>query len=286
MLKSEFKRIMLNPINILFFIVVPIAWYLGASNMLHNYDFLKNAAASNQIFYQRYQLFSGYTVFADGISSFYLSIITVLLSGLSFSSSFIYDKNTGFGNYTITRTNIKKYFYVKTITTFVAPFIYIFIALLVILFFCLVKFSANNPQYTLEFIMNPNSELVKLFVSYPFLSCCSMIATISFFSSIYTLIGMAFSSFTNNRFLVSIAPFSMYILCTLIPQLFPLNSNISKLLAWVFPTYFTGIFTNTDIWYSNLSDVYIYIIHFMVYLIIAILLLIVLFYKNNKQYIK
>lgn len=291
MLKNEIKNKLFLPFNFLFPFLLFMSWYLGTQNIRSNYEFLESAiqrsdSQARNMFLEKLENFSGFTVFAEGISGFYLSVMIVVLVGLSFSSTFAYDKNTGFGNLLITRKGFNKYFFCKIASIFLVNFFIVFATLAMILILCLVKYSASSPEYTYQFIMVSNSPLATLFINHPTLSCILMIFNLSFFSCIYTLLGLGISLFTTNRFLISLSPLCIYIVFTLIPQLFSINSPISKLFAWFFPNYLTGWFTNGDIWYSDLSPYMVLIIHFLVIIAPTIIILFCLYYTNKIQYIK
>lgn len=213
-------------------------------------------------------------------------MLFVLLVGLVFSASFAYDKNTGFGNSILTRASFKKYYIYKTASIFISAFFIIFVTMALILMASLIIYSVKAPTEAFNFSMTTDKGSARLFFSHHWLACFVMILTLSLLGGLFALLGMGINLFTSNRFLISISPLAIYILCTLVPQLFSIRSPISKYLAWFFPSYFTGIFIGNDYWYTDLSVTGAYFIHLAVIIIPTVLLLLLLYKRNQKQYIK
>lgn len=295
MIKNNIKNSFIKPLNILWFILLPITWFLGTASVRSNILFLeralKTALASPEQFSieqarNRLTAVNGFTVFLEGSSDFYVSVAVVLLAGLIFSSSFAYDKNTGFGNFILSRIDYKKYFCLKSLVTFFTPFVFTFLTMSAILFYSLLKYSDTVPTEEFAFSMNKESASFGFFISHYWTSCFIIIFTLSLISGIYALLGMGINAFTSNRFVISIFPVSLIILLTLIPQIFPINTVMAKAMAWFFPSYLTGVFIGNSYWYTNLSPAQAYLIHIVVLAIPAIVLLSVLYIENKKQYVR
>lgn len=290
MLIKQFKRMFLSPFNLIIPPVIIAAWYSGIETVLSNLEFLKAAYSypegpAKDMFILQAENFSGFTVFAEGICGFFVAVAAAVLSGLAFSSDFAYDKNTGFGNFIITRSGFNKYFISKVFSVFSAPFITVFLSLTVPLIYSVVKYSDSSPRYTFGFIMAEGEVFSNWFIDKPWLICFLMIFIVSLFAGMFALLGMGASLFTNNRFVISVFPMAYFILCTLIPQLFPANTPTAKVLAWIYPSYLTGTFLG-DTWYSNLSQPITLAVHLIVLSIPIIALLLLLYLKNKRQYIK
>lgn len=290
MLIKQFKRMFLSPFNFLIPLVIFAAWYKGIEASLSNLEFLKAAYSypdgpAKELFILQAENFSGFTVFAEGICGFFVVAVAAVLAGLAFSSGFAYDKNTGFGNFLITRSGFNKYFISTVFSVFSAPFITAFISLTIPLIYSIAKYSDSSPKYTYGWIMSEGAMFTNLFINKPWLSSFFMIFIVSLVAGMFALLGMGASAFTNNRFVISVVPVAYFILCTLIPQLFPANTPIAKVLAWIYPSYLTGIFLG-DTWYSKLSQPITLAVHLIVLAIPITALLVLLYSKNKRQYIK
>ncbi len=294
---NEIKRSFKNYLNAAYFIVLPIVWFLGTETIRYNIAFLKNgvnSALSNSGISQsvieaaeaQLNAQNGFMVFMEGVSEFYVSVAVALIVGLTCSSAFAYDKNTCFGNSIITREKFKKYFIYKAVSTFAVPFIMIFTVLTLVFIAALIIYSPTKPTQAFNFSMNTESSFTVMFFEHYWFSCFFMIFTLSLFGGLYALLGMGIGFATSNRFIISISPFAIYILCTLIPQFFSLKSPVSKYLAWIFPSYFTGVFIGNDYWYTELPKTVAYFVHISVLAVPAVTLLYLLYRKNYKQYIK
>ena len=53
---------------------------------------------------------NGYVIFQEGLDDAFLPLAIAIVAGLLFSARFLYEKNTGFGNYVLTRRQFKLYF--------------------------------------------------------------------------------------------------------------------------------------------------------------------------------
>lgn len=296
MLKNELKKKFLNPFMLLYAVLLPICWYIGTSlvrmnikqmnSLLINFANDPSKAELNQEVTRQLNAKNGFMVFMEGSSEFYISVAVVLLAGIIFAALFAYDKNTGFGNLIVTRTKFKKYFMCKVSSVFITSFTAVFAVMTAILFVSLIIYSAKAPTQAFNFSMMQDIGPTRLFFSHHWFACFVMIFTLSMLGGLYSLLGMGVSLFTSNRFLISISPLAIYILCTLIPQLFSIQSPIAKYLAWIFPGYFTGIFIGNEFWYSKLPVTAVYFIHLAVIIIPVVALLTALYFKNKKQYIK
>lgn len=297
MLRNEMKRTNKNPIILVFILLLPICWFLGTNLIRSNIQFITNslkAATDNplinpaaaDVFQNQANSVNGFMVFIEGCSEFYIPVAVALLAGIVFSALFAYDKNTGFGNCIFTRASFKKYYLCKTVSVFISAFLAVFITMTLILLASLLIYSAKTPTQAFNFSMPENAAATRLFFEHYWLACFIMIITLSLSGGVYALLGMGVSLFTSNRFIISISPLAAYILCLILPQLFSTQSPVSKCLAWIFPSYFTGVFIGNDYWYTKLPAAAAYFIHLAVIVVPTGLLLFLLYRKNQRQYIK
>lgn len=96
MLLNNVKLGFAKRLNLLWAVLLPIAWFWGTQAIRNNIDFLHNAAQavgeSGNLFSADYanarvNSINGFMVFIEGCSDFYISLAVVLLSGIVFSSS-------------------------------------------------------------------------------------------------------------------------------------------------------------------------------------------------------
>lgn len=214
-----------------------------------------------------------------------MPVILVLLGGIIYSSSFAYDKNTGYGNYCITRSTFGKYYFSKIFSTFICSFMFAFISLFGIFCYSLIKYSAVYPTAGFNLLM-VNEDIKALFYANPLFIVFSVIFTLCVFTAIYTTIGIGVSVFFSNRLIISVSPLAVYLLCTMIPQFFNIQSSAAKILAWIFPSYFTGFFIANDFFYCKLPIWGIYPIHILILCVPVLIFLTLLYRKNTKQYIR
>lgn len=294
MLSKEFKRMFKNPLNLFFFLILPLGWFLGTKAARLNIQFLSKSLAEmsnlNPIIAKTYEAQlnaqNGFMMFMEGSSEFYISCFIAVLVGIIASASFAYDKNSGFGNFSISRSGFKKYFFCKLSCTFLVPFVLVFLSMCCVLLFSLFSYSFQPPTEAFNFSMMEDNPATKLFFSHYWIACFLLILILSLQGGFYALLGMGVSAFTSNRFLISISPFAIYIFCTLFPQLFSIQAPIAKYIAWIFPSYAVGAFIGNDFWYTNLPVSATIFLHLMCLLIPAAVLIGILYIQNKKQYIK
>lgn len=297
MFKNEIKKRFKNPLNLLWLILLPVYWFLGTNVVRQNIETTKqmaqtvadrpNVSAEARAAVQAAaDGVNGFMVFSEGIAEFYVTIAIALLVGILFSASFVYDKNTGFGNFILTRTQFKRYYISKAASVFLSSFFMIFAVLTLILFSSLIAYSATTPTEAFNFSMISGAPLTKLFLSHHWLACFIMIFTLSIFGGLYSLLGMGVSLITSNRFVICVSPLAILLFCTIFPQLFSIQSSIAKVIAWIFPSYFTSMFIGNEFWYTKLPVAAVYFIHLAVIAVPTMFLLFLLYRKNQKQYIR
>lgn len=295
MLLNNFKLGFTKRLNLLWIVLLPVSWLLGTQAIRNNIDFLHKAAQavgesgnllSADYANARVNSINGFMVFIEGCSDFYISLAVVLLSGIIFSSSFCYDKNTGFGNFILSRTDYNRYFVNKVLVTFAVPFLSVVLVMSAVLLCSLSVYSANRPTDDFIFSIAEGSESRSLFLSHWIMSCFIMIFVLGLLGGVYALFGMGVGVFTCDRLIISVSPVALYIMLTLIPQFFSVNGKFAKYVAWLFPSYLTGIFIGNDYRYTELSPLAACAVHFAVIIIPVAVFLTALYFKNKKQYIK
>lgn len=286
MILYDIKRIIKSPLFIFLFLVLVFGLIMGAYPMLQTIKMLKsyliNPAPDVSIETSQKILgnVSGFEIFKNSLynaSSSFFAVIIPLFSGLLFSGDFCYQKNTGFGNFIVTRMNFKKYYSKKVASTFIFPFIIIAILLSLYLLLCLIIFSCHNPKM---FSSNYNSDFESLYYNTPFLFSTLSIIHFSIYGSIYSLIGLCAANFTSNRFLIAVSPFFIYITLTIGTQ-----AVHAQMFKWLFPDSFIFFLTNKLI-VNNLPPFIQYQILLLLYLFPITVLLIFLYKKNIKNYIR
>jgi len=114
----------------------------------------------------------------------------------------------------------------------------------------------------------------------------AVIFTVALYTSLFTVLGLCFSAFISNRFIISVMPFAVLLFFIIFPQLFSRQAAFAKYIAWIFPEYVTGFFLCNEFWYSKLPLLAVYGIHFLVLLVPIAVLFMLLYRKNRRQYIK
>lgn len=292
MLKNQLKQKLKSPLNLLWLLLFP-AIYKGLSLTLNNYNFYKEAINEKELLNEQAKIamtkswdaVSGFTFFAEGSISFTVLIIAALIVGIVYSARYIYDKNTGFGAYCITRSGYNKYFSANVISAFLVPFAITFVILMISLVVLLSVFGAKAPGADFCGDLFSYEPFKNMWFNHPLIMSVVSSLNVSFIVGMYSLIGLGFSAFIRNRFLVSVSPFAVYLVSIIVPQLFPVGSNISKVLAYFFTDYMTSFFVLSEDWYFK-SAALAYSIHAFILIAIAGGLLAVLYNKDKKQYIR
>lgn len=292
MLKNTFKQKIKSPLNLLWLLLFP-AIYKGLSLTLNNYNFLKNYVDGNnfdnEVLYSEmaksFESVSGFTFFAEGTTSFVNFIVATLIVGIIYSARYIYDKNTGFGAYCITRKNYNKYFSANVISAFSVPFVITFIVFMIVLVVFLIAFGSKPPSDAFCGDLFYDGPFKNMWFRHPLIMSMASALNVSFIVGMYSLIGLGFSAFIRNRFLISISPFAVYLISIIVPQMFPIGSDISKVMVYFFTEYMSTFFVLSQNWYYE-SAALAYIIHAFILIATAGGLLAVLYHKDKNQYIR
>ncbi len=275
-------RSLLIPVG---FFLIPLSWYLGTNIIRFNMSFIQKSITHSEVFEKMYDAINGFSVFVNGTSSFYLVGISILLCGLLWSNTFLYDKNSGFGNFQITRAGFRKYYFNKLFSIAMSCFGYVF-SILTIIFICsLIVYSCKYPSDLFNADM-VNTTITDMFYRTPYTISFLLILTIAIQVTLYVLLGYGCSLFITNRFLGGLMPFIIYLSSIIIPQIFSFGTFPAKILSWIFPEYLSGFFLINEFWYTPFPITGTYFIHLAVLLIPTILICIALYFKNKKAYIK
>jgi hypothetical protein len=283
MINKQIRLQLFSIYTLLAIAVFSLAWFYGADTVINNIKVFEKGTAP--ICQDVLNSVNGFSVFVYGASSFYIATATVLFSGLFLSGAFLYDKNSGFGNICITRIGYDKYFCKKIIAIFLSSFISVAMILSMIFIVCLFVFSTQSPSELFNADM-ADTKITLFFFSHPYILSFAVIFTISLQASLLTILGLCFSFFSSNRFIVGVLPFALFLFFIVFPQMFERKSNFGKYLAWIFPQYFSEFFTSNQFWYTELSLPAVYCVHVLILLTPTIALLILLYQKNRKSYIK
>lgn len=293
MIKNQFKQKLKSPLNLLWLILFPLI-YKGLSLTLNNYNFAKKIVMDSSYddnspvkleCLKKLNGVSGYTFFAEGTTAFGVIMAVTLIVGIIYSARYIYDKNTGFGSYCITRKSYNKYFCANVLSTFVIPFVITFSILIIILAVLLIVFGAKAPSDTFCADLFYYEPFKNKWFSHPLIMSLISALNISLIAGIFSLIGLGCSAFIQNRFLISIVPFAVYLVSIIVPQLFPVKSAASRVAVYFFTDYLANFFVLTESWYFK-SATTAYLIHIGILFAINAIMLSALYYKDNKQYIK
>lgn len=282
MIRKQLKLNLISVYTLISAVILSFAWYYGAGTVLANIEFFKTAP---KIGPQALAAVNGFSVFVDGASSFYVAAAAFLLFGLFFSGSFLYEKSSGFGNTCIIRSGFKKYYRRKLISVFLFAFLTAALVLTAIFAFCLIRYSAKSPSDLFNADM-VNEKISVFFTAHPYLLSFAVIFTISIQAGLFTLFGLCCSVFLQNRFVAGIAPFALFLICTILPQFFKVDSRPGHAFAWIYPAYFSEFFVNNDFSYTTLPLPAVYLLHLLIAILPCLVLAVLLYRKNRREYIK
>ena len=122
-----------------------------------------------------------------------------------------------------------------------------------------------------------------MFYKTPFLYCLIHIFKQSLYLSIITIIGMTFTVFTKNKFIIALSPFIIYLLINIICPILDMVIDASP-LKMIYPDYLILSFMTGTYFMDNP------VIHniggFAIYISIAVALLLFMYKKYNKNYLR
>lgn len=162
------------------------------------------------------------------------------LASFPYCQSYWVDKNSGFNKNIYTRVKRKNYFISRYITNFIIGGVAVIIPLILNFYILLMMVPAINPS-----VFSVNSSHIEMFSSlfyfHPYLYVGIYIILAFIFGGTFASIGLAFSAYCRNKFLVISTPILIYISMSIfelaeLPYLVPL-----KFLSAGQPVYPTNL---------------------------------------------
>lgn len=280
------SRIVWNKKILISCLILILFMFLGAIDRIkwiyYNINILESAQVPDDVSINAVQSIieakNGYDIFLNGIGMGnipFIVIIASLIVGYLFAEKFAYFLSTGFGNMCIIRNNFKRYFLSDIKMICIKTFLLIFISEVIFLILCMIIFSANNP---IEGYSNVNGILKDLYYEKPLIYCIFQILNQSLFFTILTLLGYGITAFIQNRIIISLTPFIMYMLITVLCQIS--NSTIGYYVCkLIYPDFILFPFM-----YAN-SGIHI-ILGYFIYFFVVTVLLTIMYKKFSKSYIR
>jgi hypothetical protein len=218
MVKMEISRLIRRPILWLIFITGII---LALPPVIQTWP--EGILTEDYIFYPG----SAYVfwMYLTGDSYFIYALIFPLLATLAYSDAYAEDVNTGLIKCILTRVDKKKYLFTRYIVNF-------FIGGLVSVFPLVINFLGqmtayplidNNYYFGMPVVVN-GSFWPELFYSHPLLYVLVRLVIVFFFGAALSSIGLAFSTWIKNRYIVIIFPFLVVLVFDVLLNAFDLHS--------------------------------------------------------------
>lgn len=227
--------------------------------------------------------YTGYDTFINGIGKGLIPIATIicpLILGYLFAGRFAYELKTGYGNMVITRQKFKQYFINIVKKTFMKSFLVVFFAETIFLIMCLLIFGWKTP---VELHTQVFDSISWMFYKIPFLYCLIHVFKQSLYMSIITIIGMTSTIFTRNKFIIALSPFIVYLLINIVCPILDMIIDASA-LKMIYPDYLILSFMTGTYFMDN--PIIHNICGFAIYIIIAVVLLVIMYKKYNKNYLR
>ena len=227
--------------------------------------------------------YTGYDTFINGIGKGiipFVIILSPLVVGYMFAGDFAYDIETGFGNFVIIRKKFNKYFKQKVLITFIKAFLLIFVSEIIFLIICLYIFGNKTPNELYSPVLDA---LSWMYYKIPFLYCLIYISKQSLYMAILTIIGMSFTIFTRNSFIIKLSPFIIFLLVNIICPVLDMMFNV-PILKTIYPDYLILSFMNGSYFMNN--NIIHNIIGFSIYIIVACIFIICMYKKYNENYLR
>ena len=165
----------------------------------------------------------------DGFSTFALLFFMIFsfLASITYSDSYFIDKNSGFIKNIYTKVNKRDYFLSKYITNFIIGGISVIIPLLINMYLVFMIIPSIKPSI-FDSSLGVKEMFSNIYYNNPYIYIYIYVFICFMFGGVFSSIGLAFSIFCKNRFLVITTPtlvyFSMFLLeLAGFPQLVPLK---------------------------------------------------------------
>lgn len=137
-------------------------------------------------------------------------LILPVLAGLPYSDSYWIDKNSGFNKSIYTRTKKRDYFISRYITNFITSGIVVIIPLILNLYILMMLLPAVHPSI-FDASLTSKYMFPGLYYFHPYLYVGIYLALSFIFAGTFSSIGLAVSTYCNNRLLVVTIPVLIYI---------------------------------------------------------------------------
>lgn len=286
--RKDLKQTLKSPLALFSYLAL-LAGFLGGAYPKISYIFLLKQQAAHPVpginaeaAREFLSAANGYVIFQEGMDDLYLPLAIVVVVGLLFSARFLYEKNTGFGNFVLTRRKFDSYFMQKCAVAFWGAFLFVCLSLLTFLLFALLIFSFQTPTH-LFWGSSHEFALMELFERSPFLFALISILNLSLFAGLFSLFGMGMSLLTSNRFLVSVSPTALFLCCILFPQLFP---DGTRGVRWMFIPNLVFFFGQGGAVGDVAPPLLRYGVLLLLFSSVALAPVIVLYCNNRKNYLK
>ncbi|MCD7827017.1 MAG: hypothetical protein LUG85_00550 [Clostridiales bacterium] len=219
MIKIEMKKALGNIMFIATLIVATaVAVYSAAYVIVTVYNYaVENDALSESIFgdttnpdHAMITLFNqwmGQEWNSMGQSLFYL--LLPFFGSLAYSWSLLSERKSGYIKHIVTRTLRRKYYTAKYIAVFVAGGLVVLIPLIINFMVVSAFIPATTPDifYDIYYDMGPTKALSQLFFSHPYVFVLYRMISAFIFAGLFASLGMSFSFFIKNRFVIVALPF-------------------------------------------------------------------------------
>ena len=176
------------------------------------------------------QVWMGNDVFSPFGLTFYM-VFFPLVAALPFAASYLQEKNSGYYIYPVSKVGRKKYFFAKTVATFLLGGMAVSIPSIVSLIIALMKYPILYlPSEMSQSGVSGIDFMGKLYFENPLLYALAYILVDFVIGGLIACISMACSLMTDNTFSVIVIPMIINMLVVEILNYVP--SNIAKILFY------------------------------------------------------
>lgn len=158
----------------------------------------------------------------NGTSSI-MALVFPIIACIPYAASYAEEKVSGYLNYVIIKVNKKKYIRTKILSCALSGGLAVGVPALVFLIACIwckgTQLSSTQSEY--YYI----THAVGLFDRSPIFYCLLYVLNFFLCGAIFALIGLAVSVYINNKYLIHIIPFAIYILLAMLMANININLN-------------------------------------------------------------